>query len=155
MLLYDFFSPVVCCDSVVLSSTKPDFADYGYYQSNLIGTWTKESNEINDRPIYKKGSLFLAVQTVSSGYIPSWVGGVSEAGSGSGFFFGQSRAPKCPHAVSAWTYYSQNSFSIEEDDSFMVTCGARECPQHNCQWIRISSFQSVVGPSPPPLMGPQ
>ena len=122
---------VVCCDSVMLSSTKPDFVDTGYYQSNLIGTWTKESDEINDRPIYKKGSFYLAVKTVPSGYIPSWVGGAGTAGSGSGFFFGQSRAPKCPHAVSAWTYFSQNTGNIEEDDSLMITCGARKCPHYS------------------------
>merc|ERR1719276_610612 len=39
--------------------------------------------------------------------------------------FGQSGAPKCPHAVSSWVYYSQNLGSTEEDDSLTVTCGAK------------------------------
>ena len=89
-----------------------------------MGTWTKESNEINDRPIYKKGSYYLAVKTVTGNYIPSWVGGASTPGSSSGFMFGHSRAPKCPHAVSTWSYFSQNTGAIEDDDSLKVTCGA-------------------------------
>ena len=93
-----------------------------------MGTWTKESNEINDRPIYKKGSIYLAVKTVSTGFYPSWVATPVEPGSASGFMFGGSRAPKCPHAVSVWTYFSQNSGNIEDDDSLKVTCGAREYP---------------------------
>ena len=107
-----------------MTSTKGDFVNS--YDGFLIGTWTKESNEINDRPIYKFGDLYLAVKTVSTGYIPSWVAGYT-AGSSSGFMFGQSRAPKCPHAVSSWVYYSQTTGAIEEDDSLMVTCGASEC----------------------------
>jgi len=114
---------IICCDSVQLTSTKSDFTDSAY-QSLLMGTWTKESNEINDRPIYKKGSYYLAVKTVSTGFIPSWVA-TSTPGSGSGFMFGGSRAPKCPHAVSVWTYFSQNSGNIEDDDSLKVTCGAQ------------------------------
>ena len=100
-----------------------------------MGAWTKESGDINDRPIYKRtsnyGDYYMAVKTVQSGYIPSWVGGVGTPGSNQGMMFGQSRAPKCPHGVSAWTYYSQNSGTIEEDESLKVTCGARECPR--CQ----------------------
>ena len=118
------FFLVICCDSVQLTSTKSDFTDSAY-QSLLMGTWTKESNEINDRPIYKKGSYYLAVKTVSSGFYPSWVA-TATPGSGSGFMFGGSRAPKCPHAVSVWSYFSQNSGNIEDDDSLKVTCGTRE-----------------------------
>ena len=107
-----------------MTSTKPDFTNS--YNGFLTGTWTKESNEINDRPIYKLGDLYLAVKTVATGYIPSWVAAYTP-GSGSGFMFGRSGAPKCPHAVSSWVYYSQTTGAIEEDDSLTVTCGASEC----------------------------
>ena len=113
-----------------------------------MGTWTKESNEINDRPIYKKGSYYLAVKTVTGNYIPSWVGGASTPGSASGFMFGGSRAPKCPHAVSTWSYYSQNTQAIEEDDSLKVTCGASECLQKHFQWIMITFFAECSGAIP-------
>ena len=54
-----------------------------------MGTWTKETDEINNRPIYKKGSYYLAVKTVSGNNSPSWVV-TSPPGSGSGFVFGGS-----------------------------------------------------------------
>ena len=107
-----------------MTSTKPDFTNS--YNGFLTGTWTKESNEINDRPIYKLGDLYLAVKTVATGYIPSWVAAYTP-GSGSGFMFGRSGAPKCPQAVTSWAYYSQTTGAIEEDDSLTVTCGASEC----------------------------
>ena len=94
-----------------------------------MGTWAKDGNEINDRPIYAKdgvNGLYLAVKNVTGYFIPSWVA-TDTPGSGLGWMFGDSRAPKCPHAVSKWTYYSQNTGSIEEDDSLKVTCGASEC----------------------------
>ena len=72
-----------------MTSTKDDFTQSAY-QSLLMGTWTKETDEINNRPIYKKGSYYLAVKTVTGNFIPSWVA-TSTPGSGSGFMFGQSR----------------------------------------------------------------
>ena len=105
-----------------------------------MGTWTKESNEINDRPIYKKGSYYLAVSTGSS---PSWVGGASTPGSGVGLMFGQSNAPMCPDAVSVWTYFSQYSGNFEDDDSLKVTCVAREYPHNHQSQDDITSFMST------------
>ena len=91
-----------------------------------MGTWTKESNTINDRPIYKLGSLYLAAMTVPIGYIPSWVA-TPTPGSNSGFMFG-GYGEKCPHDVStSWRYYSQSTGLVEVDDSLKVTCGTREC----------------------------
>merc|ERR1719370_643066 len=60
----------------------------------------------------------MAVKTVNEGYVPSWVVSLSQfgnPGSGSGLMFGQSRAPKCPTAVSSWDFYSQTSGQVEED----------------------------------------
>ena len=72
-----------------MTSTKDDFTQSAY-QSLLMGTWTKETDEINNRPIYKKGGYYLAVKTVTGNIIPSWVA-ASTPGSSSGFMFGQSR----------------------------------------------------------------
>ena len=118
-----------------------------------MGTWTKESNEINNRPIYKKGSYYLAVKTVTGNIIPSWVA-ASTPGSSSGFMFGQSRAPKCPHAVSTWTYFSQNTGAIEDDDSLKVTCGAGQYISIIISHEGDIICQNALGPSPPPPRAP-
>ena len=46
-----------------LTSTKADFTNSAY-QSILMGTWTKETDEINDRPIYKKESSFSFIYSL-------------------------------------------------------------------------------------------
>ena len=58
------------------------------------------------------------------GYKPNWVVG-STPGGQSGFIFEKYfKSPKCPHAVSAWTYFSQNTGNTEDDASLTVTCAA-------------------------------
>ena len=89
--------------------------------------WNKEGEEVNNRPVYRRGNYFLAVASSnSSGLRPNWVV-TSRPGSQSGFMFEKSfLAPKCPHAVHKWRYFSQNLFRTEDDDSLAVTCGASE-----------------------------
>ena len=95
-----------------------------------MGNWTTDGNEINNRPIYKKGTFNMAAMTVPTGYIPSWVVTFEAPGSANGYMFSGSNAPKCPHAVSSWLYYSQSTRDWEEDDSLTVTCGSSECLQY-------------------------
>ena len=59
----------------------------------FLRQWTQDG-EINDRPIYKadSGSKWMAVKTVNTGYIPSWVVSLSQfgdPGSSSGLMFGE------------------------------------------------------------------
>merc|ERR1719192_493125 len=92
-----------------------------------MGEWTyTDGDDINDRPIYRKtgNNYVMAVATVPSGYKPNWVVG-STPGGQSGFIFEKYfKSPKCPHAVSAWTYFSQNTGNTEDDASLTVTCAA-------------------------------
>ena len=89
--------------------------------------WTKESEEVNSRPVYRRGNYYLTVASSNSSDLsPNWVV-TSSPGSQSGFMFEKSfLAPKCPHAVYKWRYFSQNLFRTEDDDSLAVTCGASE-----------------------------
>ena len=66
----------------------------------------------------------MSVKTVSEGFLANWVLGTTP-GSGSGFAFEKDyKAPKCPHAVSNWKYFSQSTGNIEDDSSLTVTCGS-------------------------------
>ena len=73
------------------------------------------------------GELVPAARIVmmyGQGYKPNWVVG-STPGGQSGFIFEKYfKSPKCPHAVSAWTYFSQNTGNTEDDASLTVTCAA-------------------------------
>ena len=73
------------------------------------------------------GQLVPAARVVimcRQGYKPNWVVG-STPGGQSGFIFEKYfKSPKCPHAVSAWTYFSQNTGNTEDDASLTVTCAA-------------------------------
>ena len=121
---------VVCCDNVELSSSNVDFVNSAY-KNLLIGNWSKLSEEVNSRPVYKKGNYFLAVASGSPGLKPNWVA-TSTPGSQSGFMFEKNFfAPKCPHAVQKWRYFSQNLLQTEDDDSLAVTCGASENKQES------------------------
>ena len=65
-----------------------------------------------------------------------------------------SRAPKCPHAVSTWTYFSQNTGAIEDDDSLKVTCGAGQYHNSDIYHDADITLQNAPGPSPPPRLAP-
>merc|ERR1711934_1234147 len=95
---------------------------------------------VNDRPIYTTdgGSKWMAVKTVSGNIIPSWIVSLSQfgsPGSSSGLMFGGSRAPKCPTAVSTWSFFSQTSGNIEDDATLKVVCdgGCSADPQQHLQ----------------------
>ena len=142
---------VVCCDNVELSSSNVDFVNSAY-KNLLIGNWSKLSEEVNNRPVYKKGNYFLAVASGSPGLKPNWVA-TSTPGSQSGFMFEKNFfAPKCPHAVHQWRYFSQNLLQTEDDDSLAVTCGASENKQESNRIlliIRLISGCSEAAPDPP------
>merc|ERR1719378_351809 len=84
--------PIVCCATATLSSTADDFNNF--YESFFSGTWTYTAgDDINNRPIYRKGSYAFAVATVSTGFIPFWVL-TSTPGSNSGFVFEENAKPQ-------------------------------------------------------------
>ena len=113
-----------CCDSVILSSTTTEFVDF--YQHMLIGTWTKQTSEINDRPIYKKDNYIMAV---GSSY-REWVV-TNVAGSNNGWAFGSDGAPKCPHSVSIWLYWDNIDKESVRDSNLKVTCTTRKYCLHH------------------------
>ena len=93
-----------------------------YKPFDMIGTWYKETDEKNDRPIYKRQSAYWPFLAFSSSY---WVV-TSKAGSGSGVVFGDFSAPKCPNSVSVWKYYDQTSKENVKDYNLKVTCATRK-----------------------------
>jgi hypothetical protein len=81
----------VCCENVKIVSTGGAAASYG--SSFLAASWAHDG-DINGSPIYKAdGTRWMAVKTVSTGYIPSWIVSNSnfgvEPGSGAGLMFGK------------------------------------------------------------------
>ena len=116
--------------------------------------WTKESGEVNSRPVYRRGNYYLAVASSNSSDLsPNWVV-TSSPGSQSGFMFEKSfLAPKCPHAVYKWRYFSQNLFRTEDDDSLAVTCGASEENKKegetvsDTEWMQLLHLLCIHGTS--------
>ena len=94
---------------------------------SFSGTYTYTTgDDINDRPIYRhEGGAYFAVKTVTSGFLPGWVGSNTNAGTqpgdGSGFIFEKdSLNPKCPHSVSNWKVYFNGE--TVDDPTFKVEC---------------------------------
>ena len=101
------------------------------------GDWTyTEGDNINGRPIYRKaGNDYVMSVRGADTYSKDcnvyrqdsgveWLVG-TRPGSRSGFVFSKdSEAPECPHEVSAWKYYSQNTGTTEDDPFLTVACAA-------------------------------
>ena len=90
------------------------------------------------------------------GYKPNWVVG-STPGGQSGFIFEKYfKSPKCPHAVSAWTYFSQNTGNTEDDASLTVTCAAGRYYIYTLSTQYLHYLQTAPGPrSPLPPAAPR
>jgi len=106
---------IECCAKIKLESTGGAASDLGSWMTEFTYT---AGDDINDRPIYKAGNLWIAVKTVSEGFVPSWIVSSTDfgvdPGSGSGMIFGGSGAPKCPTAVSSWRYFNQVETVVDE-----------------------------------------
>ena len=90
---------VVCCATISLTATGsaatdiPSFLGTGLtllYSAALY--WTGEytytsGDDINDRPIYRAGTNYLAVKTVNPGFVPSWVGSSTTFGRSQPIFY--------------------------------------------------------------------
>ena len=107
-----------------------------YCDDDLIpGEWTKSGNEsVNNRPVYTRGDLRLSVGAVPhNDHFHYYWEVTSPATSATIVAEKYFLAPKCPNAVSAWKFYSEDSDNLEDDESLRISCPQPEPATTSCK----------------------